>query len=229
LKDTKKIEKILRRVRDAIRIPLMIKIRTGWDSSCLNYTEILKIAESCGVNALAIHARTKAQGFSGRADWFAIKRAKEAAKIPVIGNGDVRSPEDVKRMISQTGCDGVMIGRAAMGNPWIFSQSLSFINSGVYTLPCMDEVKSVALEHLGMTIDRYGHKNGPLIFRKRLSWYVRGKKDAASFRVRVNRAATFGELSDLIKRFFSQDTGIRDRCRTEKYATSVESVDNIVA
>ncbi len=202
LKEIKKAEKILKTVRKKITIPLTVKIRSGWDSSSIVILDMLKVAEDSGVDAIAIHPRTKTQGYSGLSNWDLITRRKEVATIPVIGNGDVRSPEDVARMIKQTGCDAVMIGRAAMGNPWLFSQTISFMNKGHYRLPTAEEKMEKVLYHLGLIIERYGPLYGIRIFRKHLGWYSKGMPGGSSFRQIINRSDSAAEVEELIRDFF---------------------------
>ena len=202
LKDLKKAEKILKTVRDKISIPLTVKIRAGWDASSIVVVDMLKVAEDSGVDAIAIHPRTKTQGYSGLSNWDLIARMKEVAKIPVIGNGDIKSPEDAVRMIKQTGCDALMIGRAAMGNPWLFSQISSYQNTGSYHLPVAEEKMSKVLYHLELIIQRYGPIYGIRIFRKHLGWYSKGMSGGASFRKQINHSDSATEVEDLINDFF---------------------------
>jgi len=202
LREIKKAEKILKSVRKKITIPLTVKIRSGWDSSSIVILDMLKAAEDSGVDAIAIHPRTKTQGYSGLSNWDLIARMKEVARIPVIGNGDVRSPEDAARMIKQTGCDAVMIGRAAMGNPWLFSQTISYINNGTYRLPTAEEKMEKVLYHLELIVQRYGPLYGIRIFRKHLGWYSKGMAGGGSFRQIINRSDSAAEVEELIRDFF---------------------------
>ncbi|MGB7668841.1 MAG: tRNA dihydrouridine synthase DusB, partial [Candidatus Acidiferrales bacterium] len=135
LRDLKQLEGVLAAVRAAVRIPLTIKMRSGWDEASVVAVEVARMAEGIGVEAVAVHPRTRTQGYSGRADWSVIARVKQSVKIPVIGNGDIRSPEDAERMIAQTGCDAVMIGRTAATNPWIFRQMGQYFSAGHYDQP----------------------------------------------------------------------------------------------
>lgn len=208
LKNLENIEKILAAVRKRIGIPLTIKIRSGWDHASIVAAEVLKIAEASGVDALTIHPRTKSQFFSGTSDWSLIARLKENAKIPIIGNGDIQSPEDVKKMLLLTGCDGVMIGRGALGNPWTFNQALSYIDIGAYHLPDEEEKHSKVIEHLNLILEHYGEQKGIRLFRKHLGWYSKGVPEASSFRRRINESACLPEIRELIDGFFSSNGGI---------------------
>ncbi len=203
LKEPKRVEQILKEVRKRITIPLTIKIRTGWDSSVIVAPVILKIAEACGVDGLAIHGRTRAQGFGGKADWSIIREIKEIAAIPIIGNGDISLPEDAARMMEQTGCDGVMIGRAAMGNPWIFSQAASLMEKGFYGEPDLAEKRETVLKHLQLVLEMYGEVKGARLFRKHLSWYTKGLHGSSVFRSRINRSGSSAGMTALINEFFS--------------------------
>jgi tRNA-dihydrouridine synthase B len=219
LKEINRAEKILKSVRKNITIPLTVKVRSGWDSSSIVILDMLKAAEDSGVDAIAIHPRTKSQGYSGLSNWDLITRMKEAAKIPVIGNGDVRSPEDAARMLKQTGCDAVMIGRAAMGNPWLFSQTISYMNKGNYELPTAEEKMEKVLYHLELIIQRYGPLYGIRIFRKHLGWYSKGMAGGSSFRQVINRSDSAAEVEELIRNFFTGEVfkadPVEDACQTE--------------
>lgn len=205
LKDLEKIEAIVSSVKKRISIPLTIKIRSGWDNSSIVVREVLNVAETAGVDAITLHPRTKAQAFGGRADWSLIRLLKEKASIPVIGNGDVRSPEDARRMVDETGCDAIMIGRGSMGNPWIFRETESYLKKGTYQAPSIDEKREKVLLHLGLVIERYGTMKGLRLFRKHLAWYSRGIKGAAAFRRVINETLSLAEVKDLIEKFFSSD------------------------
>ncbi len=211
LRDLRRIEKILKGVRKRVTIPLTIKIRAGWDHSSINALEVLAVAEEQGVDAIIVHPRTRSQGFTGRADWSLIGRIKERAGIPVIGNGDVRSPEDAVRMFEETGCDGVMIGRGALGNPWIFGQILSLGKGTAYSHPTAGARRETVLRHLDLVIDRYGAERGVKVFRKHLSWYARGMEGAASFRRLVNGTVSPAEMRKMIEDFFAPESEERNR------------------
>lgn len=180
--------------------PVTVKMRKGFDDAHVNAVEIAKAAEDAGASAVTVHARTRQQYYSGRADLDIIRRVKEAVSIPVIGNGDVTSPEAAVRMTRETGCDGVMIGRAARGDPWIFSRIMEYEKTGkVPPAPSAKERKQMALCHAAMQINYNGERQGVRQMRSRVSWYVSGLKNAAAVRRRINMAETFVELEEALK------------------------------
>ena len=171
--------------------PVTVKIRAGWDSDHLNAAEVACACESAGASAIAVHGRTREQYYSGKADWSVIAKVKKAVKIPVIGNGDVTSRADGVRMMEETGCDLVMIGRGALGNPWIFDPS----HDGP---PTSEELKEVMLRHLNDTAEMKGDHIAVLEMRKHVGWYLKGRPGAASFRNEVNRIDDMEELKKAI-------------------------------
>ncbi|MFH1980711.1 MAG: tRNA dihydrouridine synthase DusB [Pseudomonadota bacterium] len=193
---------ILERVRRAIDIPLTIKIRSGWDASGDQAVAIARMAQDCGVDAVAVHPRTAGQGFGGRADWSLIRRIKAQLDIPVIGNGDVVSPEDALDMISETGCDAVMIGRAAIGNPWIFSHIVDTLAGRSWTPPTLDMRRQAMERFLRDTVALLGEARTCRIMRSRLSWFVKGLDGGSRFRASVTGVATLTEAFGLIAEFF---------------------------
>lgn len=197
------VEKLLTALVKAVQKPVTVKIRKGFDDSCVNAVEIAKIAESCGVAAVAVHGRTRAQYYSGRADWNIIRQVKEAVKIPVIGNGDVDSPEAAKAMLESTGCDGVMIGRAAQGNPWIFRETARFLEDGTL-LPRPDraEKKEIVLRHAALQREVKGEYTAVREMRKHLAWYTSGMPHSARFRGMINSMATMEELLAGVEEIF---------------------------
>ncbi|WP_257875627.1 tRNA dihydrouridine synthase DusB [Thermoanaerobacterium thermosaccharolyticum] len=185
-------------VKNSIK-PVTIKIRKGWDDDHINAVEIAKMAESCGVKAVAIHGRTREQFYSGHADWDIIKKVKDNLKIPVIGNGDVFSPEDAKRMIDETGCDAVMVGRGAEGNPWIFKRILHYLNTGeILPEPTVSEKIDMILKHLDMVIDYKGEHVGILEMRKHIAWYLKGIRGASKIKQMVFTMSNYKEVKDLL-------------------------------
>jgi tRNA-dihydrouridine synthase B len=187
LREPHRLREILKQMRNALRIPLGIKIRSGWDEQSLNCLEIVQMAEDCGVDLVAIHPRARSQKFTGEADWGLIRMAKERTSLTIIGNGDVRSAADAARMLQETGCDGVMIGRGSWGNPWIFEGVRGLIHKGHdIPLPTWEERKRVLLRHLELHLERKGAPWGLLTFIKHVGWYVKGRPTAAQFRKRIN-------------------------------------------
>jgi len=209
LKDLPKAGKIMDKVRKAVSIPLTVKIRTGWDEKSLNYLEVGRIAQECGVDALTLHGRTRRQGYGCKADWEAIAQAKKQLRIPVIGNGDLTSPEAVSHFFALTGADGAMIGRGALGNPWIFRQILQFFRGGLPEPPSLEEKEETILRHLRMMVDARGEKHGVREFRKHLLWYTRGLRGGSEFRSRVAGWVTRSEVTVHINGFFEKIRGSR--------------------
>lgn len=182
---------IMKKVHEAVDIPVTVKIRKGWDDHAVNAVQIARLAEKAGIAAVAVHGRTREQFYRGKADWTIIKAVKESVSIPVIGNGDVRSPEDAKQMLEFTGCDGVMIGRAAEGNPWIFRQVVSYLKTGeLLAPPTLEERLSVMQRHLEMLIGYKGEYIGIREMRKHGAWYTKGLAHAAELRLKFNQAST---------------------------------------
>ncbi|TCW33328.1 tRNA-U20-dihydrouridine synthase [Thermohydrogenium kirishiense] len=185
-------------VKNSIK-PVTIKIRKGWDDDHINAVEIAKMAESCGVKAVAIHGRTREQFYSGHADWDIIKKVKDNLKIPVIGNGDIFTPEDAKRMIDETGCDAVMVGRGAEGNPWIFKRILHYLNTGeILPEPTVSEKIDMILKHLDMVIDYKGEHVGILEMRKHIAWYLKGIRGASKIKQMVFTMSYYKEVKELL-------------------------------
>jgi tRNA-dihydrouridine synthase B len=198
LREPLRAAELLRAARTATRRPLTAKIRAGWDASSINCVEIARIAEACGADAVTLHARTREQEYRGRADWSLIAKVKAAVRIPVIGNGDVRSRADALRMLSETGCDAVMIGRAAVGNPWIFREILE----ESYRPPTPPERGAMALRHLTLLCSFMGERLAVLNMRQILPWYGKGLRGVRAFMQRVHRTSHPQELAEEIIRFF---------------------------
>jgi len=201
---------ILRAVRKAVRIPVTIKIRSGWDVSGSQAFEIADIAEACGIDALAVHPRTASQGFRGLADWKIIAAVTKQVKIPVIGNGDIQAPEDALSMFDQTGCDGVMVGRAAIGNPWIFEGiQVLLANRGPYDQPGLEQRFEGMLRYLRASVVYFGEKHACYMMRSRLSWFVKGLRNASHFRESIKKISTEKQAVDLIRAY--QQTLVEER------------------
>jgi tRNA-dihydrouridine synthase B len=192
--------KILEAMVRASDRPVTVKIRRGFDEEHVNAVEIARIAESAGVSAIAVHGRTREQYYSGKADWTIIRQVKEAVSIPVIGNGDADSPEKVRALMEETGCDGVMIGRAARGNPWIFSRTLHYLKTGVVPeAPSAEEVRAMILRHARMLLDCKGEYTGIREMRKHVAWYTAGFPHSSRLRGRVNEVKSLDELKTVLE------------------------------
>lgn len=206
MRDPLLVEKLLSGLVKAVKKPVTVKIRKGFDEDHCNAVEIAKIAENCGVAAVAVHGRTRVQYYSGDADWDCIRRVKEAVKIPVIGNGDVDSPQAAKRMLEQTGCDGVMIGRAAQGNPWIFREVAAFLENGtLIPRPDNREKRETILRHAELQMKTKGEYTAVREMRKHLSWYTAGMPHSARFRQTINSMETMEELLAGVETIFSSN------------------------
>ena len=206
MKDPKLVEQILTALVKAINKPVTVKIRKGFDDDHVNAVEIAKIAEACGVAAVAVHGRTRAQYYSGQADWDIIAQVKDAVKIPVIGNGDVDSPEKAKAILEQTGCDGVMIGRAAEGNPWIFREVVSYLANGtIPARPTNREKRELILRHAALQLEYKGEYTGVREMRKHLSWYTVGMPHSAHFRQTINTMEKMDELIRGVQEIFPDE------------------------
>lgn len=203
MKDPKLVEEILTALVRAVKKPVTVKIRKGFDENSVNAVEIARIAEGCGVAAVAVHGRTRTQYYSGRADWDIIRQVKQAVKIPVIGNGDVTDPETAAAMLAETGCDGVMIGRAAQGNPWIFREVVQYLKDGA-RLPRPDnrEKKELVLRHATLLREVKGEYTAVREMRKHLAWYTAGMPHSARFRGMINSMETMGALLDGVEEIF---------------------------
>lgn len=198
------VEEILTALVKAVKKPVTVKIRKGFDDGHCNAVEIAKIAESCGVAAIAVHGRTREQYYSGRADWDIIRQVKEAVKIPVIGNGDVDSPQAARLLLEQTGCDGVMIGRAAQGNPWIFREVVRYLEDGsLAERPDNQEKKRMVLEHAGLQLQYKGEYTAVREMRRHLAWYTVGMPHSARFRQMINTMESMEELMAGIETIFT--------------------------
>ena len=201
MKNPALVREIVSKVVRAIEKPVTVKIRKGFDDEHVNAVEIAKIIEDCGAAAVAVHGRTREQYYSGKADWDIIRQVKEAVSIPVIGNGDVTGPESAKKMMEETGVDGIMIGRACRGNPWIFKQINEYLKTGVIPeKPSLEEVREMMLRHARMQLECKGEYTGIREMRKHVAWYTAGYPNSAKLRAKINEVETFEELTELLNR-----------------------------
>jgi tRNA-dihydrouridine synthase B len=207
LRELPLLDEIFRSVRAAVKIPLTIKLRAGWDENSIVAKQVVKMAEDAGVEAAAIHPRTRLQGYSGKADWNIIAEVKQLAKIPVIGNGDIQCPEDAARMVKETGCDAVMIGRAAATNPWIFAQMKEFRETGRYTTPTEEDRHRLLSGYYRQILN----SNAPDSMGKMKQfacWFTHGVGNGGELRRVVHLARTPGEVVENVERFFERKAAV---------------------
>lgn len=229
LKDEPLVSQILKAVVGAVDVPVTLKIRTGWDKQNRNAVAVAKMAEDIGVQALAMHGRTRACAYMGDAEYDTIAEVKQAINIPLIANGDITTPEKAKFVLDYTGADGVMIGRAAQGRPWIFREIEHYLATGEHMpAPEVEEIRSVMLEHLHDLYAFYGDLTGMRVARKHISWYTKGLKDSANFRHAMNQLQTIEEQLAAIHAFFdhlqTQDSRIQYEPEGEKTASDNEAI-----
>jgi nifR3 family TIM-barrel protein len=203
LRDLPLLEQILRRVRAAVSIPFTIKLRAGWDEQTIVAREVGRLAEDCGVEAIALHPRTRLQGYAGRADWRLIAELKQAVSIPVIGNGDIERPEDAERMFRETGCDAVMIGRAAASNPWIFRQMADYFATGRYAAPAAEDRHRLLVEFFRRLLAA-GDPEALGKMKQFASRFTHGVAGGAGLRKAAYEARTPAEVLDRVEAFFAQ-------------------------
>ncbi|MBQ9038062.1 MAG: tRNA dihydrouridine synthase DusB [Clostridia bacterium] len=194
MRDPVRLGAVVRALSEATSLPVTVKIRAGWDSSSINAPEVARICEDNGAKAVAVHARTRDQQYAGKADWRIIRDVKRAVSVPVFGNGDVRGGADALRMLDETGCDAVIVGRAAQGNPWIFREIAAAMQGEKVPPPTPEERMEMAVRHFQLEAQLYGEKLAVLQMRKHIAWYVHGMKGASRFRERINQMNSAEEV-----------------------------------
>ena len=204
MKEPELIGKIVRAMTDATKKNVTVKIRAGWDESCVNAVEVAKICEDNGAKAVAVHGRTRMQQYSGKADWSIIRDVKKAVSVPVLGNGDIRSGKDAIRMMGETGCDGVLAARAAEGNPWLFAEIKAAMLGENYDPPTPRERVEMALRHFELEGQLHGERGGMLEMRKHIAWYISGMRNAARFRERINTLDDADQVRQSLLEFAGQ-------------------------
>lgn len=211
MKEPARAAAIVRAVARRVKVPVTVKMRKGWDDSSVNAAELARMVVEAGASAVTVHGRTRSQFYTGKADWGIIAEVKKAVDVPVIGNGDIWEPQDALNMMEVTGCDGVMIGRAAMGNPWIFRRAIHYLETGgLLPGPTPDERVETALRHLDMMVAFKGERVAVWEMRKHAAWYMKGLRGAARLREKVNRAQTIAEMREAISQALSDISGPGD-------------------
>lgn len=212
LKDLDKIFDIVSSVVSSVNVPVTVKIRSGWDSNHINAVEVAKVIEKAGASAICVHPRTRSQGYSSKADWNIIKEVKENVSIPVIGNGDIKSPEDAKRMLEETKCDAVMIGRGVLGNPWLIKNIVNYLDGKeVIDVSIVDRI-DMCLKHLKLLDSLKNEKLACLEIRNHISWYFKGIKGANELKNKVYQTTSIHDIILLLNEFKEAQNEEKDRC-----------------
>ena len=198
LKSPSKIYDIVKAVVDAVDVPVTVKIRSGWDSNHINAVEVAKVIEKAGASAICVHPRTRSQGYRGEADWSIIKAVKDNVNIPVIGNGDIKIPEDAKRMLDETGCDAIMIGRGVLGNPWLIEQIVAYLNGDLVSQPNRLDRVDMCIKHLNYLSDVKDEKVARLEIRNHIGWYFKGLPGANEIKNKVYQCDSIHDIMQVL-------------------------------
>lgn len=201
LKNPELVYEIVKEVSSSVPVPVTVKIRSGWDRNSINAVEIAKICEKAGAKCITVHARTRSDGYSGKADWNIIKMVKENVSIPVIGNGDIKSPLDALRMLEQTGCDAIMIGRAALGNPWLIENTVNFLDGKEVAIPSISQKIDKCLRHMKYLSEIKTEKEVVLEMRSNTAWYIKGIANSVEIKNKIFQAKSIDEISNILISF----------------------------
>ncbi len=209
LKDPDKIYDIVKSVVSVVPCPITVKMRSGWDANSINAVEVAQVCEKAGASAICIHPRTRSQGYSGKADWHIIEQIKRNVSIPVIGNGDIKTPQDAKRMLDETKCDAIMVGRGVLGNPWLIKQIIAYLDNGeILSIPSLKEKVNMGIEHLKRLIALKGEKIALLEIRNHIAWYVRGLPHANELKKAIYETKTSKDLINILNKYIKNNENI---------------------